>query len=144
MSRILVVDDEEAVRTLIELILRRDGHHVEVAANGQAGVDAVSDTPFDLAFVDLLMPGKDGMRTIAEIRRIAPLLPIVGMSGMSSAHEPAGEAPAAMHRPQRRRPSIGCTSRSSPTVCARWCRPRLASTTPASRPSPPEAWLWRR
>ncbi|MET0192538.1 MAG: response regulator [Hyphomicrobiaceae bacterium] len=99
MSRILVVDDEEAVRTRIELILRRDGHHVEVAANGQAGVDAVSDTPFDLAFVDLLMPGKDGMRTIAEMRRIAPLLPIVAMSGMSSAHEPAGEAPAAMHRP---------------------------------------------
>ena len=99
MPRILVVDDEEAVRTLIELILRRDGHHVEVAANGQAGVDAVSDTAFDLAFVDLLMPGKDGMRTIAEIRRIAPLLPVVAMSGMSPAHDPAGETAAALRRP---------------------------------------------
>jgi len=99
VSRILVVDDEEAVRTLIELILGCDGHHVEVAGNGQAGVDAVSDTPFDLAFVDLLMPGKDGMRTIAEIRRIAPLLPIVAMSGRSPAHEPAGAAPAAVYRP---------------------------------------------
>jgi CheY-like chemotaxis protein len=99
VSRILVIDDEEAVRTRIELILRRDGHHVEVVANGQAGVDAVSDTPFDLAFVDLLMPGKDGMRTIAEIRRIAPLLPIVAMSGRSSAHESGGELPGAAYRP---------------------------------------------
>jgi CheY-like chemotaxis protein len=99
VPRILVVDDEEAVRTLIELVLRRDGHHVEVAANGQAGVDAVSDSPFDVAFVDLLMPGKDGMRTIAEIRRIAPLLPVVVMSGMSPAHDPAGEAPTGAHKP---------------------------------------------
>jgi CheY-like chemotaxis protein len=88
VPRILVVDDEEAVRTLIELILRRDGHHVEVAEDGQAGVDAVADTAFDLAFVDLLMPGKDGMRTIAEMRRIAPLLPLVAMSSVSPAHEP--------------------------------------------------------
>jgi CheY-like chemotaxis protein len=99
VPRILVVDDEEAVRTLIELILRQDGHQVEVAHNGQAGVDAVSDTAFDLAFVDLLMPGKDGMRTIAEIRRIAPLLPIVAMSGMSPAHDPVGETAAAMRSP---------------------------------------------
>ena len=100
MPRILVVDDEEAVRTLFELILRRDGHHVELAENGQAGVDAVSDTPFDIAFVDLLMPGKDGMRTIAEIRRIAPLLPVVAMSGMSPTHEmAAAETPTAAHKP---------------------------------------------
>ena len=99
MPRILVVDDEEAVRTLFELILRRDGHHVELAENGQAGVDAVSDTPFDLAFVDLLMPGKDGMRTIAEIRRIAPLLPVVAMSGMSPMHEMAAETSTAAHEP---------------------------------------------
>ena len=99
MPRILVVDDEEAVRTLFELILRRDGHHVELAENGQAGVDAVSDTPFDIAFVDLLMPGKDGMRTIAEIRRIAPLLPVVAMSGMSPTHEMAAETSIAAHKP---------------------------------------------
>jgi CheY-like chemotaxis protein len=99
VPRILVVDDEEGVRTLIELTLRRDGHHVEVADNGQSGVNAVSDTPFDLAFVDLLMPGKDGMRTIAEMRRIAPLLPIVVMSGMSPGHDPVGEAPAGAHKP---------------------------------------------
>jgi CheY-like chemotaxis protein len=98
VPRILVVDDEEAVRTLVELTLGHDGHHVEVAADGQAGVDAVAETPFDLAFVDLLMPGKDGMRTISEIRRIAPLLPIVVMSGISPAHEPAGDAGPATGR----------------------------------------------
>jgi CheY-like chemotaxis protein len=101
VPRILVVDDEEAVRTLIELILRHDGHHVQVAASGQAGVDAVADTAFDLAFVDLLMPGKDGMRTIAEMRRIAPLLPIVAMSGMGATQE--AEASATM--PTRAAPS---------------------------------------
>jgi CheY-like chemotaxis protein len=98
VPRILVVDDEEAVRTLLELMLRGDGHQVELAESGQAGIDAVSDTPFDLVFVDLLMPGKDGMRTMAEIRRIAPLLPIIAMSGMSPVHETVGE-PAAAYRP---------------------------------------------
>ena len=101
MPRILVVDDEQAVRTLLELMLAGDGHQVELAASGQAGIDAVSDNPFDLVLVDLLMPGKDGMRTIAEIRRIAPLLPIIAMSGLSPAHETTAAysptAPSAIH-----------------------------------------------
>src|SRR5262245_16103629 len=75
-------------------MLAGDGHRVELAESGQAGIDAVSDIPFDLVLVDLLMPGKDGMRTIAEIRRIAPLLPIIAMSGLSPVHETTVETAA--------------------------------------------------
>lgn len=87
MPHILVIDDEQAVRTVTELMLRRDGHHVEVAASGKAGVEAVGRTSFDLILVDMFMPSMNGPATIACIREVAPAVPIIAMSGMAVAHD---------------------------------------------------------
>jgi len=61
LSRILVIDDDPAVRMTIKLVLERDGHAVELAADGLAGMKAIKAGDIDLLIVDIFMPGMDGI-----------------------------------------------------------------------------------
>ena len=81
MSRILVVDDDAAVRTAIKIVLERDGQDVEVASSGRAGIAAAKAQKFDVVICDIFMPGMDGIETITEFHQIDPNVPIIAMSG---------------------------------------------------------------
>ncbi|MEO5338370.1 MAG: response regulator [Magnetospirillum sp. WYHS-4] len=81
MARILVIDDDPRIRLLIRRILEGDGHAVEEAGNGSAGVDKQCVTPFDLVITDIVMPDQEGVETIRVLKRRFPALPIVAMSG---------------------------------------------------------------
>src|ERR1700748_1468174 len=67
---ILVVDDEEIMREILETLLTRDGYTVRLAASGQEGLDLARALPFDAAIVDIMMPGLDGIATLDELKRI--------------------------------------------------------------------------
>jgi len=79
--RILVIDDEVFVRELLEEYFDRLDHEVTTADSGEAGIEAVRAAKFGVVLVDLKMPGKDGIETLREIRRIDPLCLIVIMTG---------------------------------------------------------------
>ena len=81
MSTILVVDDDHSVLDVMSEMLRLEGHNVEVAENGQQAVDFVARQPFDLVITDLIMPEKEGLETIADIRRQHNHIPIIAISG---------------------------------------------------------------
>ena len=81
MARILVIDDEVAVRNTIRLILEHRGHYVVVAEGGQRGVDAIEAYAFDAVIVDIFMPGMDGFQTIKILRQSAPKVAIIAVSG---------------------------------------------------------------
>jgi len=81
MARILVIDDEPVVREYLGEVLRREGHEVEEAASGTEGLAANRRAPADLALVDLVMPGKDGVATVEELRAEHPATTIVIMTG---------------------------------------------------------------
>jgi CheY-like chemotaxis protein len=81
MSRILVVDDDTAVRGAIKTVLEHDGHEVTLAANGRAGVAAAQAQTFDLVICDIFMPGMDGIETIHAFHTINPHIPVIAMSG---------------------------------------------------------------
>jgi CheY-like chemotaxis protein len=83
MSRILLVDDEAAMRELLTLVLELDGHEVLSASNGNDALDALAQGNFDLVLTDLVMPVRDGIDTIKEIRQRFPQLRIIAMSGGS-------------------------------------------------------------
>ena len=67
--RILVVDDEEKIRSLVASYLRSDGFDVVEASDGPSAVAAVSERKPDLVVLDILMPGMDGIEALDEIRR---------------------------------------------------------------------------
>jgi CheY-like chemotaxis protein len=81
LARILVVDDDTAVQMTIRLLLERAGHQVEVASDGQKGLAAFEGCGFDLLFLDIFMPGMDGIETMRHIHRQQPDVPIIVISG---------------------------------------------------------------
>jgi CheY-like chemotaxis protein len=81
MARILVIDDDQAVRLTIQLVLERAGHEVTLADGGRQGVQLFGDDDFDLLIVDIFMPGMDGLETMRDIHRLRPAVPVVVISG---------------------------------------------------------------
>ena len=81
VARIIVIEDEAAIRRLVTRILNRSGHEVREAANGRDGVALHRADPAELVITDLFMPEQDGIETIQQIREFAPTTPILAMSG---------------------------------------------------------------
>lgn len=78
---ILVVDDEETIRSLFKETLEELGHRVMVAGAGPEGLDLVKKRDFDLVFLDLKMPGMDGAELFRQIKTIKPKLPVTIITG---------------------------------------------------------------
>jgi CheY-like chemotaxis protein len=91
VARVLVIDDDPAVRSVIQLVLEREGHAITVASDGRAGLKALDAGAIDLLIVDIFMPGMDGLETIRAVRAKHAELPVIVISGSSifSSSEPA-------------------------------------------------------
>jgi CheY-like chemotaxis protein len=81
VAYILVIDDDPAILSVAELLLKRDGHVVVVAREASKGLHALESETFDLVIVDIFMPEMDGLETINQVHRLRPGLPIIVMSG---------------------------------------------------------------
>jgi two-component system NtrC family sensor kinase len=88
MSKILVIDDEESIRRLLDISLTHKGHEVTTAENGEKGIEAFKETKPSIVFTDLKMPGMDGLEVLKQIRQIEPdarVIVITGHGDMRSA-----------------------------------------------------------
>ena len=81
MSSILVVDDDTQVLDVMSEMLKLEGHHVTLAENGKQAVEQVEAEDFDLVITDLIMPEKEGLETISDIKKTHSDLPIIAISG---------------------------------------------------------------
>jgi excisionase family DNA binding protein len=82
--RILVVDDEQAVRDLLAKTLTMADYDVDAAPDGASAIDRLRAVEYDLLITDLKMPGMDGLSVIREARRTAPDLPVIIITGYST------------------------------------------------------------
>jgi DNA-binding NtrC family response regulator len=81
MYRVLVIDDDEQVRSLCRAVLSEGGFDVTDAADGATGIEAFDACPFDLVLCDIFMPNKDGIETIQELTRTYFDVKVIAMSG---------------------------------------------------------------
>jgi DNA-binding NtrC family response regulator len=93
-SSILVIDDEEIMREILETLLTREGYQVRLASTAAEGLELARSMPFDAAIVDVMMPGMDGVSALDEIRKIDDDLPVL----MITAYASVENAIAAMKR----------------------------------------------
>lgn len=81
MTSILIIDDDEAVRSAMTILLGANGFEVVAVADGNAGIEAVKSRHFDVAIVDLFMQGMNGLQTTKGIRKHDANIPIIAASG---------------------------------------------------------------
>ncbi len=81
MACILVVEDDQFVRSLLRAVLERQGYSVIEAENGAEGLQAYQAKPTDVVITDIQMPGMDGLEMSLKLRRAFPTARILAMSG---------------------------------------------------------------
>ena len=81
MAKILIVDDEQFVRDLLEKVLRRRGHGVTVAGDANAALDALEREDYDLLLTDVVMPGMDGFDLLRRVKGLYPQIKVIVLTG---------------------------------------------------------------
>ncbi len=81
MSKILVIDDERAIRSTLKEVLEYEKHEVDVAEDGPKGIELFSSNSYDIVLCDIKMPKMDGIEVLAKIHESAPDTPVIMISG---------------------------------------------------------------
>ncbi|HVG10692.1 MAG TPA: sigma-54 dependent transcriptional regulator [Thermoanaerobaculia bacterium] len=83
-GRILIVEDRDSLRRMLERALSQEGYEVTAAADAQAGIRWVDERPFDLVLTDLKLPDESGLEVLAASRRAQPRVPVVVLTGFGT------------------------------------------------------------
>jgi two-component system nitrogen regulation response regulator GlnG len=94
IARVLIADDEDSLRWVLEKGLRQAGYEVTAVRDGDEALRVFADAPFDLVFLDIRMPGTDGLTVLAKLRELTPDANVVVMT----AHGTMDTAIQAMQR----------------------------------------------
>lgn len=87
MLRILLIDDDDLLRSVLAKALSHAGHTVIQAADGQQGIELARATAVDVVITDLVMPVQEGVETILQLKRERPKIPVIAISGgLSNSH----------------------------------------------------------
>jgi two-component system response regulator PilR (NtrC family) len=81
---ILVIDDEEIMREILEALLTREGYQVRMATSGEEGLELARGATFDAAIVDVMMPGMDGLTVLEELKRLDDDFPVLMVTAFAS------------------------------------------------------------
>lgn len=81
MARILIIDDDPSIRAVFKRFLEGHGYAVNVAADGGEGLRAMAEWRPDLVITDVMMPEKDGLEVVLELRRGGLDIPVLAISG---------------------------------------------------------------
>ncbi len=85
MAAVLIVDDQDMVRRTLRSALESEGFVVSEAADGEQALQVYSRAPTDVVVIDIVMPNKEGIETIFELRRSSSAVKIIAMSGRDTA-----------------------------------------------------------
>ena len=83
MARVLIIDDDEVARLQLGSLLEADGHEVQFAPNGDVALKLYKRGPYNVCLVDLVMPVKNGLQTIRELKAMDSNVRIIAVTGIS-------------------------------------------------------------
>ena len=81
MQKILIIEDDHHILLMMKKMLGNKGFEIILASNGNEGLEMFKKNKFDLVITDIIMPEKEGLETIREMKRMRPDLKIIAMSG---------------------------------------------------------------
>jgi DNA-binding response OmpR family regulator len=80
MAKILIIDDEKDVCREFRDVLEEENHEVDTATSGKTALSMIQTMPYDIVFLDMIMPGMEGLKTFEQIRKVSQI-PVVAISG---------------------------------------------------------------
>ena len=83
-AHLLIVDDDTAMRQMLESLFREQGYEVSEASTANAALQLCRDTEYDVVLSDIKMPGKSGIELVGELRQVRPDTPVVLMTAFGS------------------------------------------------------------
>ena len=84
MAKILIIDDEQGIRNLLDTLLSRKGYDVVLADSGQNGLEVFRRARPDVIVLDLKMPGMNGVTVLQQIRSLNPTQPVIVLTGAAT------------------------------------------------------------
>ncbi len=81
MKRILIIDDDNQLRGMLRTMIEKEGYEAEDAPDGEVGMKLQEENPFDLIITDIIMPNKEGIAVITDIKSTYPDVKIIAISG---------------------------------------------------------------
>ncbi len=81
MKKLLIMDDDPLIRSMLKMKLEDEGYEVEEASNGKEGMQCYKNNKPDVVIIDLLMPEKEGVETIQELKEYSPDVKLIAISG---------------------------------------------------------------
>ena len=84
MNRILIVDDDKSIRSLLSIMLKREGYDVSSAGKGEEAIDLIRKETFDLVITDIRMPRFDGQHILKEVRSVDSEVPVIMITAYAS------------------------------------------------------------
>jgi len=82
--KILIVDDDKNLLSVLKTILAEENHDISTSSDGQTAIDLFRKTKFDLVITDLMMPGTNGLEVLREVRKIDPDILVILITGFAS------------------------------------------------------------
>src|SRR5262245_60719109 len=83
-TTILVIDDEELMREILDALLTREGYQVRLASSAEDGLELARTMPFDAAIVDVMLPGMNGVQALDELKKLDDDLPVLMITAFAS------------------------------------------------------------
>src|SRR3972149_8718568 len=84
LGSVLVIDDEEIMREVLETLLSREGYDVRLASGGPEGLELARSMPFDAAIVDVMMPDMDGLTVLDELKKVDDEIAVIMITAFAS------------------------------------------------------------
>lgn len=92
MAKVLIIDDQVSIRSLLRLVLEKEGHEITEASDGRAGLAAYQRVPADLVIADIRMPEMNGLDLILELTRGLLDAKVIAISGEADASDTLSSA----------------------------------------------------
>lgn len=87
-NKVLIIEDEQDIRTLYAEVLQAAGYVVDQAPNGEVGVEKIKNTDWQILLLDIMLPGKDGLKILTDLKDTSALKkgPVVVLTNLNSEH----------------------------------------------------------
>ncbi len=87
-NKVLIIEDEQDIRTLYAEVLQAAGYAVDQAPNGEVGVEKIKNTDWQILLLDIMLPGKDGLKILTDLKDTSALKkgPVVVLTNLNSEH----------------------------------------------------------